>query len=678
MGPEGHSTGLPGRLDRPAPPLQRVDDLPMADPSSPLPSGALPRDVSSRDALLRGVLDAGFDPLTIVQAVRAPDGRLLDFRVLDANTPACAMIGRPRDHVLGELLDTLLPLGRSSGLWDQCATVVITGRPLVLTRAVPAASDPDRWVLRQLVPVPGEIVAISARDVTALQRERLALEESEERHRQLFEHNGAVQLLVEAATGRIQDANPAAEGFYGWPRETLRSMAMTDLEAITREQWIEGIADIEAGSGLRVHREHRVASGGYRQVDAHLGMVAIGSRRVLHLIIQDHTDRERVARHLQESEDRFQAVIHGMRDGVVVFDQSGAIVLHNPSAERILGLTGEQLRGVHPFDREWVALREDLTPWPVDEHPGFIALRTGQPQPRQQMALRHGAGVTTWLTVTADPLYRPGASRPYGAVGVFTDITSLKAYEERLRQTQALEAVAQLAGGVAHDYNNLLTVIRGATGFLRDGAGPQSPMLEDIAAIERATDQAEALTRRLLTVGRRQPLRPESVELNELLREELPAIRDELPLAIVVQLDLSPTPVLAAITRDRMREVLHALVANAAAAMADGGILVLGTSLAQHRSPARAPHAVDRDEAHRLPYAVLHVRDTGTGMPAAIRQQLTTPLVDRNHALPEEGRSLERIHAMIHQQDGFLACDAVPGEGTHLRLHLPLAGAPPL
>ena len=642
----------------------------MSIPVSPPPSGPIERDASSRDALLRGVLDAGFDALTIVQAVRAPDGALVDFRVLDANAPACAMIGRPRAEIIGACLDTLLPLGRDSGLWDQCATVVITGRPLVPTRAVLAASDPARWVLRQLVPVPGEIVAISARDVTEQQRERLALEASEARHRQLFEHNGAVQLLADAATARILDANPAAEAFYGWPRETLRSMTITDLESITLEQWVEGISGIEAGTGLRVHREHRVASGGYRQVDAHLGMVEIGSRRVLHLIIQDHTDRERVARHLRDSEERFQAVIHGMRDGVVVFDQAGAIVLHNPSAERILGLTGDQLRGVHPFDRDWAALREDLTPWPVDEHPGFMALRTGQPQPRQQMVLRHGAGATTWLSVTADPLYRPGDPRPYGAVGVFTDITALKAYEERLRQTQALEAVAQLAGGVAHDYNNLLTVIRGATGFLRDGVGASSPMLEDIAAIERATDQAEALTRRLLAVGRRPVLRPETVELNDLLRDELPAIRDELPMAMVVQLDLCPMPVLAAMERPQLREVLHGLVDRAATAMPEGGVLQLGTSVVQLPSPH------DRTAARRA-YAVLHVHDTGRAMAEVDPRHLTGPAPESARADASGGHPLDALHVLLQERDGFITCDTAPDHGTHVQVHIPLAGAPP-
>ena len=628
--------------------------------------------LAASEARLRGVLDAGFDAFVIVQAVRDGDGRIADFVIVDVNARAGDMVQRSRDELIGRSLLEVFPLSRSSGLWDQCCTVVITRRPLESMQQVPNPDQQLRWLQRQLVPVAGDAVAISSRDVTEQQLERIALEASELRHRQLFETSGAVFLLVERETGRIIDVNPSAEQFYGWSRATMREMFITDLEAVTLEYWRELTAQLDEGTGgIRLQREHRIARGELRQVEAFVSVVAVAQRTVLHFIVQDITDRVRAERQVRESEARFRAVLSGMREGVVLHDATGAIRVHNPSAERILGLTREQLEGLQPIGYDWQALREDLTPWPTDEHPAFLALRTGESQPRQLMGVRRGAGDIVWLTVTADPLLYPGDSRPYAAVAVFTDVTAVRASEERLRQAQKLEAVAQLAGGLAHDYNNLLTVIRGATGFLREGVGPTSPHLEDLAAIERATERAEDLTRRLLAVGRRQMLRPESVELNQLLRDQLPIMRDELPLSMVVRLELAEMPVLATIDRSYLLDAVRALVDNARASMLQGGVLVLGSSVAE----VPHPHDPSADPKPRH-FAVLQVTDTGTGMNEEIRRRLFEPFFSTQEFGQSKGMGLASVHGLVHQSRGFIECDTVPGHGTTVRLFFPLAGAP--
>jgi two-component system, cell cycle sensor histidine kinase and response regulator CckA len=298
-------------------------------------------------------------------------------------------------------------------------------------------------------------------------------------------------------------------------------------------------------------------------------------------------------------------------------------------------------------------------------------LRTGQSQPRQLMGIRRGDNEPAWLSVTADPLVRPGESRPYASVAVFTDVTETRASEDRLRQAQKLEAVAQLAGGIGHDYNNLLTVIRGATGFLREGVGPTSPHIEDIAAIERATERAEELTRRLLAVGRRQMLRTEPVELNALLTDQLPVIRDEVPVSVKVKLQLSPSTVTATLDRSRLLDAIRAMVDNARTAMPDGGQLVLGTAeaLRQH------PHEAVRDNRPRY-FAMLEVRDTGVGMNEDIRARLFEPFFSTQPFGTSRGMGLASVHGMVHQSRGFIECDSTPGEGTTLRLFFPLTGAP--
>jgi two-component system cell cycle sensor histidine kinase/response regulator CckA len=651
-----------------------MSDFVTEPPASPDAAAAPPllAALAASEARLRAVLDAGFDAFAIARAVRADDGRIVDFTIVDVNARACALVDMPREALIGGSLLAMFPRSRDWGLWEQCCTVVITGQPLETTQYAPTDQEPPRWLQRQLVPVDGDSVAISSRDITERQLERLALESSEARHRQLFENNGAVQLLVDVETGRIADANPAAEAFYGWSRATMSAMYITDLESISLAHWRELTAGIATGTGLRMQRDHRLATGELRQVDAFIGAAEIAQRRVLHVIIQDVSDRVRAERELRECEARFRAVIAGMREGVVLHDESGAIRLHNPSAERILGLTSAQLSGLQPIDRDWQALHADGTPWPTPDHPALVALRTGESQPRQLMGVQRGDGKPTWLSVTADPLLRPGETRPYASLAVFTDVTEERESEERLREAQKLEVVAQLAGGIGHDFNNLLTVIRGAAAFLREGLGPTSPHLEDIAAIERATERAEDLTRRLLAVGRRQMLRTESVELNRLLTDQLPVLRSVVPLSIVVRLALSPTPVTAMLDRSRLLDALRALVDNACAAMPGGGTLVVGTSEVVRQAPSAATGAAPTEA-----FAVLEVRDSGTGISEETRQRLFEPFFSTQPFGSGRGMGLASVHGMVHQSRGFIECDSGPETGTTVRLGFPLAAAAP-
>ena len=623
---------------------------------------------------LRGVIEAGLDAFVIARAHRTVDGTIERFEILDVNARAAEMVNRSRDALLGASLMEVFPNSREWNLWEQCCSVIITGEPLETTQHAPTGDETVRWLQRQLVPVPGDAVAIASRDITARHLQRLALEESEARHRELFENNGAVQLLADIETARIIDVNPAAVTFYGWPRDTMRAMYVTDLEAVALDHWRETTSVIATGTGLRVQREHRIANGELRQVESFIGVVAINGRRVLHFIIQDTTDRVRAERQLRESEARFRAVIAGMQEGVVLHDETGAIRAYNPSAERILGLSGAQLLGLKPVDPEWSAVYEDGTPWPPESHPALVALTTGHRQERAVMGVRRGSGTFGWLHVTADPLIRSGEQRPYASVAVFTDVTDARSSEERLRQAQKLEAVGQLAGGIAHDFNNLLTVIRGSAGFLRDGVGPTSPYVGDLDAIERATERAEELTGRLLAVGRRQMLRAESVELNQLLGDQLPMIREIVPRSIDVRLDLSAAPVTAVVDRTRLLDALQALVDNARASMLakdGGGTLSVATALVH----ARHPQGQRTDEPR--PFAVLSVSDTGTGIRDDLKARLFEPFFSTQEFGGSKGMGLASVHGLVHQSRGFIECESAAGEGTTLRLFFPAALSSP-
>ena len=612
-------------------------------------------------------LDAAGDALVIAHAERDAASVIISkFVILDVNQRAAEHAGENAEALRGRSLLDLFPPSRDAGLWEQCCQVVETRAPLELTQSAPIPGVPGHWIRRHIVPL-GDGVAIASRDMTRKEHERALLEASEARYRKLFEGSEAIQLIVDVETGALIEVNPAAEAFYGWPRATMRSMLVTDIDGRTLDAW-----RAEAGSASvlphAVTYSHRVANGESREVEIAASPLDLSGRATRHLIVHNCSDRKLAERQLRESEARFRAVINGMSEGVVVYDEAAKVREFNPEAVRILGITAEEMGGAGASTRDWKAVREDGSAWPRSEFPPREALRTGRHQPRTLMGIRRGNGENIWLQIVADPLIREGEESPYGAVAVFIDVTLQRNAEERLRQAQKLEAVGQLAGGIAHDFNNLLTVIRGASTFLHDAVPADSPHLEDVKAIERATERAEELTRRLLAVGRRQLLSPESVDLGALLQEQFATIRDDTPLVIRVELALPQRRAMARLDRGKLLDALRALVDNARAAMPAGGTLTLAADVRDIERPTKTSAT-----AGSQPFAMLEVRDTGEGMSEEVRARLFEPFFSTQPFGANHGMGLASVHGMVAQSHGFMECDSAPGKGTSFRLFFPFA-----
>jgi len=609
--------------------------------------------------MLRGVLDAGFDAFAIARAVRGPTGEITDLLVVEVNARACAMVGRPREALINQSLLGVFPHSRTWRLWEQVCAVILTQQPLETTQHAPLPEEPDRWLQRQIVPLPDEHVAISSRDVTQRHRAQRALAASEARFRGLFENNGAAQLLVDCETSRIVDANAAAEAFYGWSRDTLCAMTLADLDVQGGAEWRAVMDAVRAGRGARLSREHRVASGERRHVECSAGSVQSEGRVIMHCLVLDMTERVRAEQQVRESERRFRSLIAGMREGVVLHDASGVIRVHNPAAERILGLTGAQLTGLHPIDRDWQATHEDGSPWPTALHPAQIALQTGRSQPRQLMQVsRGGSEPSTWIVVTADPLIRPGESRPYAALAVFSDITELRHTDERLREAMTFEAVAEVAGSIGHDLNNVLTVIRAATTFLRDAVSPTSPQFDDVAAIERATDRAEWLTRRLLAAGRRPAAPDAAVDLLSATRTACESLSAELLPGITLELDPGSTSSAVAVDPLRVRDVLDTMLRQARVGQTDDrrGRYVVSTALA--------------DGVESM--GELSLRDSAAPLDAELAARLAAPRFEPERRGGDRELALAVLHTLLRQTGGRLRVD-VSAEGSTVRAQWPLA-----
>ena len=263
----------------------------------------------------------------------------------------------------------------------------------------------------------------------------------------------------------------------------------------------------------------------------------------------------------------------------------------------------------------------------------------------------------------ADPKSDEGAS----AIVFALDTTEQRTLQENLAQSQKMQAIGQLAGGVAHDFNNVLTAIIGYSDLLLTNHRPTDPSFQDIMQIKQNANRAAGLVRQLLAFSRRQTLRPETLQLNDVLSELQMLLRrlvDE-----TIQLDVVHARDLWLVKADlnQFEQVIVNLVVNARDAIKDGGKITLRT-----RNFPAAECATLKDMA--VPagdYVLVEVADTGHGIPADVREKIFEPFFTTKEVGKGTGLGLSMVYGIVKQTGGFVFCDSEPGKGATFRILLP-------
>ncbi|MGH7569267.1 MAG: response regulator [Gemmatimonadales bacterium] len=310
-------------------------------------------------------------------------------------------------------------------------------------------------------------------------------------------------------------------------------------------------------------------------------------------------------------------------------------------------------RSVHPDD---VPLVRDAV---------ARTLRTGEPYLLEhRIVLPDG----TQRTVREQGLLdRDESGRPRRLLATVLDVTEQRGIEHQLRQAQKMEAVGRLAGGLAHDFNNILTAITGYAGLLLEDLAAADARRGDVDEIRRAAERAAALTRQLLAFSRQQVLAPRVLDLNDLVTN-----LDNMLRRLIgedVELVTVPAPDLGAIRADpgQLEQVLVNLVVNARDAMPEGGRLTIET----------ANVTLDEDytrlHAPALPgqYVLLAVSDTGTGMDPETRNHIFEPFYTTKEKGKGTGLGLATVYGIVKQSGGFVWVYSEPGQGATFKIYLP-------
>ena len=375
-------------------------------------------------------------------------------------------------------------------------------------------------------------------------------------------------------------------------------------------------------------------------------------------------ERMRAEQALHESEQLFHSVWENSVDGMRLTDEHGTTVAVNEAFCKLVGLSKAELE-CRPFTVMY-AEREDCDKL-LQSYLQRFRQRAPEKQVERRVKLRDGTEVVFDITESFVEL----RGQPPLLLGLFRNVTAQKRLEEQLRQSQKMEAIGQLAGGVAHDFNNILTVIHGHASLLKasnslTGTGPRSAQ-----QIAQAAERAAALTRQLLAFSRRQVLQPRRLDMNEVVRDMTKMLGRILGEDIALKLHYSPQPALVHADASMMEQVLLNLAVNARDAMPGGGVLTIQISTLE----LDVRNLAQPSEANPGQAVCLTVKDTGCGIPPENLSRIFEPFFTTKEVGKGTGLGLATVYGIIKQHQGWLDVESQVGSGTTFRAFLP-ASAP--
>jgi PAS domain S-box-containing protein len=353
-------------------------------------------------------------------------------------------------------------------------------------------------------------------------------------------------------------------------------------------------------------------------------------------------------------------ITENIRDLIGMLDQHGRYLYASPSYRTVLGYDPAALMGAALFDYahpdDLAGLRELWT----------LILVAGTAQ--GTFRARHAGGDWRWLEIAGTAIVRAGAP---SVVIVSRDVTERRQLEAELLQSQKMESIGRLAGGVAHDFNNMLTAIGGYANLAIEGLPADCELHGDLEEIQKATARAANLTRQLLAFARKQLIEPKVLNLNDLILDMnkllCRVIGENIELIGVLAPDLGCVRV----DPSQIEQVLVNLAVNARDAMSHGGMLTIETA-----NTTLGSGAIQHAEVADGPYVLLAVSDTGIGMSAELKRHLFEPFFTTKPIGQGTGLGLATCYGIVKRHAGYIWPYSEVGQGTTIKIYLPRVEEP--
>jgi two-component system cell cycle sensor histidine kinase/response regulator CckA len=510
--------------------------------------------------------------------------------------------------------------------------------------------------------IEGTLVDISPQkfaDIADSQSQQ-ALRNSETRYRRLFETAKDGILILDFATGQITDVNPFLVEMLGY----------THSEFVGKKLWEIGpFKDIPASrsaftelqaKGIIRYEDLPLESKDGRRINVEFvsNVYPVDGAQVVQCNIRDITERARADAALKISETRHRSVFEGAVHGIYRGTLEGQFLDVNPALVKMLGYSSAE-----------EVLKLNVAPDVFAEpEEGQRLLRKWQATGEIDDEVRWKRRDQRWIRVRlSGRVLGTEHQRAAGLEVIAEDVTERRALEEQLRQAQKIEAMGQLAGGMAHEFNNYLSIVMGYSELLSEEVGLNESMRRNIAEIKAATQGAASLTRQLLALGRQQMLEPKALDVNNVVWETHKLLRRLMPRNVALVPVLEPNLRRVKVDPARIQQILINLVVNARDAMPQGGKVLIETANVELDEKYAGRHV----EVQPGPYMMLAVSDNGSGMDEPTQARIFEPFFTTKREGKGTGLGLSTVYGIVRQSGGLIAVESAPGKGTTFRIYLP-------
>jgi two-component system cell cycle sensor histidine kinase/response regulator CckA len=375
----------------------------------------------------------------------------------------------------------------------------------------------------------------------------------------------------------------------------------------------------------------------------------------------DITEHRRMHESLRRSEEKYRTILESIEEGYFEVDLAGTLIFFNDALSTISGYPREELRGMNN--------RDYTTPETSERMYRLFneVYRTGKPARVMDFEIIAKDGATKILEMSASLMLDP-SGKPTGFRGVVRDVTERKTLEAQLQYAQRMEALGTLAGGIAHNFNNLLMGIMGNTSLMLLETEKGSPNYEKLRRIETLVDSGSLLTKQLLGYARKGRYEIKPISINRVVKETSDTFAiTKKDITVRHELDEGVSAIKA--DKGQIEQILWNLYVNAADAMPRGGELFLKTKNTTYKEMKKKPYKVKPGG-----YVVVTVRDTGVGMARRTTDHIFEPFFTTKGLAKGTGLGLASAYGMVKAHGGYIDVDSERGKGTTFRIYLPASG----